>query len=129
MCVKKENKFSATKHPYIRQKINNMIYNGVRCQTHNPFISLCSGSERKPNPYKSTLRPDGHHCSPFKVATPIMGIISRRPFDMKIVGLQSPSSILRIVVSLFGMRVNSDFPNNSRIYKFANHSISLFILL
>ena len=46
------------------RKSGSTIYKEVRCHTHIPFISLCSRSERKPNPYKSTLRPDNYHLSP-----------------------------------------------------------------
>ena len=77
---------------------------------------------------QSTLRPDGYYCRPFKVATPIMGLNSNTPIRCE--DRRSSITVFKSsnVVSLFGMRVNSDFPNNSRIYKFENHFIPSLII-
>ena len=77
---------------------------------------------------QSTLRPDGYYCRPFKVATPIMGLNSNTPIRCE--DRRSSITVFNSsnVVSLFGMRVNSDFPNNSRIYKFESNFISLKLI-
>ena len=89
--------------------------NEIRCQTHSPFTSpfWVWTKPEAPIPRISvqlTICLDGYYFSSFMVATPITGISSAHPSNVKIVGLQ-PSSTLRLlnVDRLFEMRWTRPF--------------------